>query len=228
MQAKILVVDDEKGIVDLLRKFLATEGFAVEAAYDGPSAVDSAFRSPPDLVLLDVMLPGLDGLEVLKKLREKTDVPVIMLTARADEVDRVLGLGLGADDYVTKPFSLRELALRIKAILRRFQSSPESSPAISVGGLILDPERMEVTVNDCRVQLTRAEFMILRALFSRPGKVFTREELLNAAFGEVYEGYERTIDTHVWNLRRKIEKDPSNPKYVLTVFGVGYKGGTGE
>ncbi|QUL97657.1 MAG: response regulator transcription factor [Candidatus Fermentithermobacillus carboniphilus] len=224
MASKILVVDDEPGIVEMIKKFLSREGFLVKEAYDGPTALDIVQKENPDLIILDIMLPGLDGLEVLKRLRAKSDVPVIMLTARSEEVDKLLGLGLGADDYVTKPFSLRELTFRIRAILRRWQKGG-GEKVIRVGDLVIDAEKMEVTVGGKKVDLTRAEFQLLYTLLSRPGKVFTREELLNAAFGEAYEGYERTIDTHIWNLRRKIEANPQDPRYILTVYGVGYKGG---
>jgi len=225
MGAKILVVDDEPKIVGMLKKFLASEGFTVKEAYDGVSALTSLEKERPDLVILDVMLPGLDGLEVLRKIRETRDIPVIMLTARSEEVDRVLGLGLGADDYVTKPFSLRELTLRIRAILKRAGGKDKSAKIITQGDLSIDVDKMEVTLKGNPVKLTKTEYQILLTLLSRPGKVFTREELLDAVSGESYEGYERTIDTHIWNLRRKIEKDPSNPEYIRTVFGVGYRGG---
>lgn len=226
MPSKILVVDDEPKIVAMLRKFLQAEGFSVVFAYDGEEALEVFRKEKPDLVVLDVMLPGIDGLEVLKIIRkEKEDMPIIMLTARSEEVDRVLGLGLGADDYVTKPFSFRELVLRIKAILRRAGCpSKDTAKTLSVGGLSINSETMEVFVEGEPKRLTPTEFGILKTLLSRPGKVFTREELLDA-LGDSYEGYERSVDTHVWSLRRKIEKDPSNPMYVITVFGVGYKGG---
>jgi len=211
----------------MVRKFLESEGFLVRSAYDGPSGLESVRAVEPDLVILDVMLPGLDGLEVLKRIRNERDVPVIMLTARSEEIDRLLGLGLGADDYMTKPFSLRELVLRIRAVLRRAQPQPERKRVVA-GELVMDVDSMEVTARGEPVDLTRAEFQILVSLLSRPGKVFTREDLLNAAFGEAYEGYERTIDTHVRNIRRKIETDPRSPKYIITVFGVGYKGGDGR
>lgn len=227
MTHKILVVDDEPKIVDMVRKFLESEGFAVRAAYDGLVGLELARAEAPDLVILDVMLPGLDGLEVLKRLRGQSDVPVIMLTARSEEIDRLLGLGLGADDYVTKPFSLRELALRIRAVLRRTQVQAERKK-VTVGDLIMDPDSLEATVGGSPVDLTRGEFQILLSLVSRPGRVLTREDLLKAAFGDSSEALERTIDTHVRNIRRKVESDPANPKYILTVFGVGYKGGDGR
>jgi two-component system OmpR family response regulator len=224
---KVLLVDDEPKIIEITRKFLVTEGFSVVPAYDGPSALQAFRDKSPDIVVLDVMLPGIDGLEVLKKIRDESATPVIMLTARSEEIDRLLGLGLGADDYMTKPFSLRELALRIRAILRRTET-PAVARKITLGSLAIDEDRMEASVGGKPVGLTRAEFQILQTMLSRPGRVFTREELLNAAFGQAYEGYERTIDTHIWNIRRKIERDPSDPRYVITVFGVGYKAGDGR
>lgn len=222
--ARILVVDDEPKIRDLVKRFLVREGFDVKEAGDGPAAISMMERENFDLVILDVMLPGLDGLEVLKTIRTRWDLPVIMLTARSEEVDRVLGLGLGADDYVTKPFSLRELVLRVKAILRRCQTAATRKNIVA-GDVTIDAERMRVTVKGKEVSLTKSEFDILYALLSRPGKVFTREELVKIVFGEEYEGYSRSIDTHIWSLRRKIEEDPSNPKVIQTVYGVGYRGG---
>ncbi len=219
-----MVVDDETGIVEMIRKFLEKDGFAVSCAYDGVTALQVFHRERPDIVVLDVMLPKMSGMEVLSRIREETQVPVLLLTARSMEEDKITGLGLGADDYVTKPFSLRELALRIRAIMRRTSVSSLGKPIVA-GDLALDPEKMEVHVAGRKVDLTRAEFQLLMMLYSRPGKVFTREELLTVVAGDIYESYERTIDTHVWSLRRKIEPDPSKPKYVLTVFGVGYKSG---
>lgn len=218
-------MDDERGIVQVIRRFLSSHGFEVIEAFDGESALEKSRAEHPDIIILDVMLPRLDGLEVLKRLRQEGDIPVILLTARSDEVDRVLGLGLGADDYVVKPFSLRELELRIKAILRRCRPRFEQGKVLRVRDLVLNTETMDVEVRGKRVDLTKAEFGILVTLLSKPGRVFTRAELLNAISQDPYEGYERTVDTHVWSLRKKIEKDPSRPEYVLTVFGVGYKGG---
>ncbi len=223
---KILVVDDEDAIVSLVRKYLQAEGFAVEGARDGREALTKIAGEEPDLVLLDVMLPGIDGLDVLREIRiSHPSLPVIMLTARAEEADKLVGLGLGADDYVTKPFSLRELNARIKAVLRRCgrESGPKEKP-VRVGDVFLDPEAMVAQVRGEKVEFTKAEFKILYALLSRPGRVFSREELLEEALGEAYRGYARTIDTHIWSIRRKVEKDPANPEYVLTVYGVGYKG----
>lgn len=224
MADKILVIDDERKIVDMITKFLKAEGFQVLSAYDGLAGMEIVQSEPVDLVVLDVMLPGLDGFEVLQRIRSTKDIPVIMLTARTEEIDKLLGLGMGADDYITKPFSLKELVFRIRAVLRRYQKQ-DASNSIVHKDVTINPDTREVMVSGEKIDLTRAEFALLMALLSRPGKVFTREELLSAAFGEAYEGYERSIDTHIWNLRRKIEKDPSNPVYVLTVFGIGYKGG---
>jgi two-component system OmpR family response regulator len=224
MADKILVIDDERKIVDMITKFLKAEGFQVLSAYDGLAGMEIVQSEPVDLVVLDVMLPGLDGFEVLQRIRSTKDIPVIMLTARTEEIDKLLGLGMGADDYITKPFSLKELVFRIRAVLRRYQKQ-DASNSIVHKDVTINPDTREVMVSGEKIDLTRAEFALLMALLSRPGKVFTREELLSAAFGEAYEGYERSIDTHIWNLRRKIEKDPSNPVYILTVFGIGYKGG---
>ena len=224
MADKILVIDDERKIVDMITKFLKAEGFQVLSAYDGLAGMEIVQSEPVDLVVLDVMLPGLDGFEVLQRIRSTKDIPVIMLTARTEEIDKLLGLGMGADDYITKPFSFKELVFRIRAVLRRYQKQ-DASNSIVHKDVTINPDTREVMVSGEKIDLTRAEFALLVALLSRPGKVFTREELLNAAFGEAYEGYERSIDTHIWNLSRKIEKDPSNPVYILTVFGIGYKGG---
>ncbi|MGI6163586.1 MAG: response regulator transcription factor [Bacillota bacterium] len=224
MADKILVIDDERKIVDMITKFLKAEGFQALSAYDGLAGMEIVQSEPVDLVVLDVMLPGLDGFEVLQRIRSTKDIPVIMLTARTEEIDKLLGLGMGADDYITKPFSLKELVFRIRAVLRRYQKQ-DASNSIVHKDVTINPDTREVMVSGEKIDLTRAEFALLMALLSRPGKVFTREELLSAAFGEAYEGYERSIDTHIWNLRRKIEKDPSNPVYILTVFGIGYKGG---
>jgi two-component system OmpR family response regulator len=203
---------------------LTHEGHVVEKVYDGVAALEILNESLFDLVILDVMLPKQDGFQVLETLRETSQIPVILLTARTLEADKLVGFGFGADDYLTKPFSLRELSLRIRAILRR-TGTAQGKESITWGNLLLDPEKMSVTVNRVPIDLTKAEFQILFTLVSRPGKVFTREELIRAAFGEDYSAYERTIDTHIWNLRRKIEKEPTNPVYIVTVRGVGYKCG---
>ncbi len=224
MPEKILVVDDEVEIVRILRGYLERAGYAVLSAYTGPEAVRMARQESPALVVLDLMLPGMDGWDVCRTLRRESDVPIIMLTARVEETDRVIGLELGADDYVTKPFSPREVVARVRAVLRRVQGprAPEDE-RLTVGGLALDAARHTVTMGGKPVDLTPTEFEILRALMREPGRVFTRLQLLEAATGEAYEGYERTIDTHIKNMRRKIEDEPSSPGYLLTVHGVGYK-----
>jgi len=224
MNEKILVVDDEPEIVRVLRGYLEQSNYTVIAAYSGPEALRRARTESPDLILLDIMLPGMDGIDVCKALRQSSNVPIIMLTARVEETDRVLGLELGADDYVTKPFSPREVVARVRAVLRRTRGEPGPSQELfTVGDLQLDGGRHMVTRGGAPVELTPSEFEILRALMAAPGRVFSRLQLLEAAQGEAYEGYERTVDTHIKNLRRKIEPDPPNPTYILTVHGVGYK-----
>ncbi len=219
----ILVVDDEPRIVQLARDYLEHAGFAVASAADGPTALDVARSRHPDLVVLDLALPGMDGLDVARALRERSAVPIVMLTARDDEVDRILGLELGADDYVTKPFSPRELVARVRAVLRRTERSGQPSDVIRAGDLALDVPRMRVTVGDRPVDLTPTEFELLATLARQPGRVFTRSQLLDALHGVAFESYERAIDTHVKNLRRKVEPDPRQPRYVQTVYGVGYR-----
>jgi len=223
MGAKILVVDDEAQIVHVLRGYLEKAGFNVLTAYDGREALRIARQERPDLVILDLMLPEVDGLDVCRALRKDSDVPIIMLTARVEETDRIVGLELGADDYVTKPFSPREVVARVRAILRRTQPSISHEQPLSVGELTLDPMKRTLTVRDKLVELTPTEFDLLRAMMAAPGRVFTRQQLLEASQGMAYEGYERTIDTHIKNLRKKIERDPRHPEYLLTVHGVGYK-----
>jgi two-component system alkaline phosphatase synthesis response regulator PhoP len=224
--ATILVVDDEQPIVDLVASYLVAEGFAIQRAYDGPSALTLARAFRPDLVVLDVMLPGLDGIEVCRRLHQETSVYVLMLTARADEVDKLIGLSVGADDYLTKPFSPRELVARVKAILRRNRGPAGKSndrPALIFGALSIDPERREVQRGDLLVELTPREFDLLYALASYPGRVFTREELLQRVWGPDFAGIDRVVDVHVGTLRRKLEDDQAESSFVQTVRGVGYK-----
>jgi two-component system alkaline phosphatase synthesis response regulator PhoP len=224
--ATILVVDDEQPIVDLVASYLTAEGFAVHRAFDGPSALATARSTRPDLVILDVMLPGLDGLEVCRRLHQETAVYVLMLTARTEEVDKVIGLSVGADDYLTKPFSPRELVARVKAILRRNRTAPERAnerPVLSFDGLSIDPERREVTRGTAQIDLTAREFDLLYALASYPGRVFTREELLKRVWGPDFAGIDRVVDVHVGTLRRKLEDDQAEAPIVQTVRGVGYK-----
>jgi phosphate regulon transcriptional regulator PhoB len=225
MAEKILVVDDEENILELVRYNLEKEGYEVLLARDGAEALEVAQREKPDLIILDLMLPGVDGLEVCRTLRQKSNVPILMLTAKREETDRVIGLELGADDYLTKPFSLRELLARVRAILRRTHGYEElaRSQVISVGGLTIDPERHEVLVNGRTAELTLKEFELLSFLARHPGRVFTREELLERLWDYEFFGDTRTVDVHIRHLREKIEADPRNPKYIKTVRGVGYK-----
>lgn len=222
---QILVVEDEPKILQMVATYLGNEGYKVTTAASGTEGLDLARRLQPDLIVLDVMLPGINGLDVCRQLRRESQVPIIMLTAKAEEVDKLLGLELGADDYITKPFSLRELAARIRVVLRRAGLNQESllEEVINVGDLKVDFARREVTVAGREVELTPTEFALLAVLARHPGRAFSRMQLLDAALGETYAGYERSVDTHISNLRRKIEEDPANPAFILTVFGIGYK-----
>ncbi len=221
---RLLIIDDEPAIGNMVKEYLDAQGYQAIWAKDGASGLEILRRARPDLVILDVMLPGKSGLDVCRELRAESDVPVIMLTAKSEEVDRVLGLELGADDYVTKPFSLRELAARVRAVLRRVgKGGAGPGTVLQVGDIEVDTERHEVTVAGRPVALTPTEFAILTFLAERPGRVASRLQLLNAALGEAYAGYERSIDTHVSNLRKKIEEDPASPARIVTVYGLGYK-----
>jgi DNA-binding response OmpR family regulator len=221
----ILVVDDEPRIADLARDYLEHAGFAVRLAADGDAALAAVRRDRPDLVVLDLGLPGLDGLDVTRAIRRDSNLPVIMLTARDDELDKLLGLELGADDYLTKPFSPRELVARVRAVLRRVAaaSEPAAVERIRAGDLTLDLPKMRADVGGRTIDLTPTEFTLLAALARQPGRIFTRSQLLDAVHGVAFESYERAIDTHVKNLRRKLEPDPRRPTHVLTVYGVGYR-----
>jgi two-component system, OmpR family, alkaline phosphatase synthesis response regulator PhoP len=223
MSRTILVVDDEPRIVDLARDYLEHAGFRVITARDGRAAVDTARRDRPDLVVLDLGLPGLDGLDVTRELRRDGSIPIVMVTARDDELDKLLGLELGADDYLTKPFSPRELVARVKAVLRRADRPVEAADIIRVGDLELDVPRMRTEVSGRSIDLTPTEFTLLATLAQQPGRIFTRSQLLDALHGVAFESYERAIDSHIKNLRRKLEPDPRQPRYVLTVYGVGYR-----
>jgi DNA-binding response OmpR family regulator len=223
MNRKILVVDDDKKIVELVSLYLRRDGYGVVAAYDGREALDLARLKQPDLVVLDLMLPELDGREVCRLLRAESGVPIIMLTARSTDDDKLLGLDLGADDYVTKPFNPRELVARVRAVLRRAAPDEERPEDIGFGDLLISFVRHEVIVRGAPATLTPTEFRLLEALAREPGRAFSRAELLDRAFGYDYEGMERTVDVHVMNLRRKIEADPGRPRYVVTVPGVGYR-----
>jgi two-component system alkaline phosphatase synthesis response regulator PhoP len=219
----ILVVDDELRIVELARDYLEHAGFAVLTAADGPSALMMARTRKPDVMVLDLNLPGMDGLDVARTLRRESSLPIVMLTARDDELDRVLGLEIGADDYVTKPFSPRELVARIRAILRRVDRQAEPGDRIEAAGVSIDVARMRVEVEGRTIELTPTEFQLLTTLARQPGRIFTRSQLLDAIHGIAFESYERAIDAHVKNLRRKLERDPARPRFVLTVYGVGYR-----
>jgi len=219
----ILVVDDEKQIVELLSAYLERENYRVMAAYDGRTALDIALREKPDLILLDLMLPEINGFEVCRMLRNSSSIPVIMLTARDEETDKVLCLEVGADDYITKPFSPREVLARVRAVLRRTAGEPVNQERINIGELEIDLAKHEVTRAGSPVSLTPTEFKILEAMARNPGRVFTRLQLIDYIQGYSFEGYERTIDAHIKNLRQKIEDNPKNPNYIVTVFGVGYR-----
>jgi len=219
---KILVVDDEKHIVEIVRAYLERDGYRVVTAYEGRQALEVAARERPALLVLDLMLPEVSGWDVMRTLRQTSDVPVIILTARDDLTDKVVGLELGADDYVVKPFEPKELLARVRAVLRRWRA-PEGRETITIGELTVDPARFEVRLADCRIDLTSTEFAILRVLARHPGVVRTRLQLLEAVHGDAYEGYERAIDSHIKNLRQKLEPDPRRPRYILTVHGVGYR-----
>jgi len=223
MNELILVVDDEPKIVKLARDYLEQGGFRVLTAADGMTALAVARSARPDLIVLDLKLPGKDGLDVCRTLRRESDVPIIMLTARVEETDRLIGLELGADDYITKPFSPRELVARVRAVLRRVQGSVRQSGLILVADLEIDLKGRRVTRTGESVTLTRSEFDLLVALAQHPGQVFTREQLLTRLYDVAYEGFARSIDAHIKNLRQKLEIDPTEPHYILTVFGVGYK-----
>jgi two-component system alkaline phosphatase synthesis response regulator PhoP len=222
----ILVVDDEPGILTIARDYLDRAGFRVISAGDGLTALRLARAERPSLLVLDLMLPGLDGLDVARALREDPAtraLPIIMLTARVEEADRLIGLELGADDYITKPFSPRELVARVRAVLRRTQGQPDLGGLLRTGDLSIDLQRRSVRRGSAAIELTATEFDLLAILAREPGRPFTRTQLLELAYDVSYAGFDRTVDAHIKNLRRKIEPDPRNPRYVLTIYGVGYK-----
>jgi DNA-binding response OmpR family regulator len=221
----ILVVDDEPKIAALARDYLEHAGFAVVTASSGRAALDAVGRSKPDLVVLDLGLPELDGLDVTRTIRRDSSLPIVMLTARDDEIDKLLGLELGADDYLTKPFSPRELVARVKAVLRRVDAGQAGGAreVVRAGDVTLDVPRMRADVAGRPVELTPTEFQLLATMAAQPGRIFTRSQLLDAVHGVAFESYERAIDTHIKNIRRKLEPDPREPRYVLTVYGVGYR-----
>lgn len=226
---KVLVVDDEVPLTGVVGSYLEREGFAVSVAHTGPDAVDAAPDDRPDLIVLDVMLPGFDGVEVCRQVRQFSDAYIIMLTAKDEEVDKVLGLSMGADDYLVKPFSPRELIARVRAMLRRPRTSQEDAVAelMAVGGLTVDPEARTVEVDGANVELTRTEFDILAAMVSRPRAALTRRQLIDAVWGPGWYGDEHVVDVHVAHLRTKLGDDASEPRFVRTVRGVGYGMGAG-
>ncbi len=220
---KILIVDDEPKIVQIARDYLERAGFAILAAHDGKSALTTARVEKPDLIVLDLGLPQLDGLDVTRALRKESNVPIIMLTARGEESDKLIGLELGADDYIVKPFSPKELVARARAVLRRFENASAGGETIRVADVSLDVKKMRATIAGNSVDLTPTEFQLLATLAREPGRIFTRAQLLDAVRGVAFESYERAIDAHVKNIRRKIEPNPREPRYILSVYGVGYK-----
>ncbi len=220
---KILVVDDEKCIVDIVKAYLERDGYQVIVAYDGKSALEQARRQHPDLIVLDLMLPEVSGWDVCRSLRKDSEVPIIMLTARDDSTDKVVGLEMGADDYVTKPFDPKELVSRVRAVLRRTEVRVRPKAILTIGDLNIDIEKRTVRRKDSNIDLTPIEFEMLKVLAENPGRVYSRMQLLDKIQGDAYEGYERTIDSHIKNMRKKIESDPAHPRYVVTVHGVGYK-----
>jgi DNA-binding response OmpR family regulator len=221
----VLVVDDEPKITNLVRDYLVRSGFSVLTARDGGEALSTAREQKPDLLIVDLGLPDIDGLDVTRTLRKESSVPMIILTARDEETDKILGLELGADDYMTKPFSPKELIARVRAALRRSEMSTQPMPddILHAGDLRIDLIRHQVRVKDRNVELTATEFELLTAMARQPGRVFTRAQLLDIIHGVSFESFERAIDSHIKNLRRKIEPDPQEPIYLLMVYGVGYK-----
>jgi DNA-binding response OmpR family regulator len=219
---RILVVDDDAKTVELVKLYLSRDGYQVLIAYDGVEALRLARETRPDLIVLDLMLPDIDGVEVCRTLRRETDIPVIMLTAKTTDQDKLTGLDSGADDYVTKPFSPRELAARVRAVLRRLPGEPRSVK-IEHDELCLDFAKHEAWFAGRPLNLTAVEFKLLGVLAKEPGRVFTRDSLIEEALGYDFQGFDRTIDVHVLNLRRKLEPDPNHPRYIKTVYGVGYK-----
>jgi two-component system alkaline phosphatase synthesis response regulator PhoP len=223
MVKKILVVDDEPQIVKVLQLYLDRAGFQVITAEDGQQALSVFDKQRPDFVILDLNLPGMDGLDVCRTIRKSSNVPILMLTARVEEADRLVGLELGADDYVVKPFSPREVVARVRTIFRRTEAQPEEHPVLRIADLEIDAEKHTVKEAERLVDLTPTEFNLLITMAKNPGRVFSRLQLLEQSQGDAYEGYERTIDAHIKNLRMKLEPDSRKPKYIQTVFGIGYK-----
>ena len=224
MSVKLLLVDDDPDLLYTLQKYLQQAGYSTVTANNGRSAIHMFETEKPEAALIDVMMPELDGFEVVKKIRSISAIPIILLTARSDETDKIVGLELGADDYVTKPFSPREVVARLKAIMRRGnQNQQEKTSKITINAITADKNTRSVMRGDSHIQLTKTEFDILITLMESPEQVFTRDQIIDRVLGYTYEGFERTIDAHVRNLRKKIEPDANNPVYIKTVFGVGYK-----
>lgn len=225
MSKTILVVDDADSLRTMVKAYLAQEGFRVVTAANGREALFIARQERPDLIVLDLMMPELGGYEFINVYAREGAAPIIILTAKVDESDKVLGLELGADDYMTKPFSMRELAARVRAVLRRAEKTTDDRPSalLRIGSIVLDRNSREVTVDGNSVALTPSEFELLATFLASPGRAFSRLELLNRIQGDTYEGYERTIDVHIRNLRTKIEPDAGNPRYIVTVYGIGYR-----
>lgn len=221
----VLIVDDEQRVLDVIQPYLEKEGFHVLTTNTGNQALQLIDTHSPNLIILDWMLPEMSGLEICREIRKKSDLPVIMLTAKSDEPDRVIGLEMGADDYITKPFSLRELAARIRTVLRRINPTSFTSHTMQRGEITIDEEKLRVLKNGEEIALTPAEFQILFTLAKRPGVVYSRLQLLQATSGEAYFGYERSIDSHISHLRKKLEPEPAKPKYIFTVHGIGYRFG---
>jgi len=223
MPVKLLLVDDDPDLLYTLEKYLQKAGYTTVLANNGKSAIETFNTEKPDAALIDVMMPELGGFEVVKKIRSESDIPIILLTARSDETDKVVGLELGADDYVTKPFSPREVVARLKAIMRRGNQKRENPSKITIGKITIDKNTRSVIRENFPIQLTKTEFDILLTLMESPEQVFTRDQIIDKVLGYTYEGFERTIDAHIRNIRKKIEPDANNPDYIKTVFGVGYK-----
>ncbi len=221
---RVLIVEDDHKTADIVRLYLERDGYSVTSAYDGMAGLEAARTEPPDLVILDLLLPRMNGLDVCRRLRNECEAPIIMLTALSTEQDKLAGLELGADDYVTKPFSPRELCARVKAVLRRTAEGNDApQPPLTYRDLFLDQERHAVTVGGIAAHLTPTEFQILAVLLKEPGRLFNRGQLVERALGYDYDGLDRTVDVHIRNLRRKIEPDPDAPTYIRTVYGIGYK-----
>jgi DNA-binding response OmpR family regulator len=222
MAKKILIIDDEAKIVEICQDYLKAAGFVVISALDGNTGIDKYRREKPDLIILDLMLPGIDGLDVCREIRRESTTPIIMLTARVEETDKLIGLELGADDYITKPFSPREMVARVRTVLRRSQGD-STADVIRAGELILDRNRFIAEIRGREIALTPTEFEILATLASQPGRIFSRSQLLMAVRGVAFESYERAIDSHMRNLRKKLDPEGADPEWIITVHGVGYK-----